>query len=164
MGASTRRLVAFAAALLLHIAAGSPTRQAPPSAPMPTSDWRQATDASSGRVYYWHVKTRQTTWIRPADFDAPPAVQPAPDAATSETVDGGTQAALAETAEPTLAVKPKVLPLHGRVAKAARGASSRLASAVRFSADEMDSSASPAKSLMKGVYLGSIFVVAAAVL
>ena len=132
---------------------------------MPTSDWRQATDAGSGRVYYWHIKTRQTTWIRPADFDAPPAAQAAPDtAAASGAADVGTQTALAETAETTLAQKPKVLPLHGRVAKAARGASSRLASAVRFGADEMDSAVSPGKSLMKGVYLGSIFVAAAAVL
>ena len=160
MGAS-RCLVAFAA-LLLHVAAAGPVRQAPPSPPMPTSEWRQATDPSSGRVYYWHVKTRQTTWIRPAELDASPAAQTVPDAAVS---DATSQTALAgETAESTRAQKPKVLPLHARFAKAATGASSRLASAVRFGSDEQDATASPGKSLRKGVYLGSIFVVAAAVL
>ena len=160
MGAS-RCLVAFAA-LLLHVAAAGPVRQAPPSPPMPTSEWRQATDPSSGRVYYWHVKTRQTTWIRPAELDAPPAAQSIPDAAAS---DGVAQTALADEAvESALAEKPKVMPLHARVGKAAKGARSRLASAVRFGSDELDATASPAKSLMKGVYLSSIFVVAAAVL
>ena len=30
--------------------------------------WRAATDAASGKTYYYHKKTKQVTWIKPRDF------------------------------------------------------------------------------------------------
>ena len=35
-----------------------------------SSEWKEATDESTGRVYYWHQRTRETTWDRPAELHA----------------------------------------------------------------------------------------------
>lgn len=42
------------------------------------SQWREAIDPSTGSAYYYHRKTRETTWIRPACLD-PPVQQPEPE-------------------------------------------------------------------------------------
>jgi hypothetical protein len=34
---------------------------------MPT-EWRAAVDAATGRTYWYHRKTRQSTWECPVDF------------------------------------------------------------------------------------------------
>lgn len=40
-------------------------------------NWREAIDPNTGAVYYYHRKTRETTWIRPACLDSPlPPVSP----------------------------------------------------------------------------------------
>ena len=43
-------------------AAGAP----PPSAAAPPSVWREVKDPNSGRSYWFHTVTKQTTWTRPA--------------------------------------------------------------------------------------------------
>eukprot|EP00756_Hemistasia_phaeocysticola_P039070 Hpha_TRINITY_DN16796_c5_g3::TRINITY_DN16796_c5_g3_i2::g.79994::m.79994 len=49
-----------------------------------TSEWKEAKDPSTGMTYYYHTRTRETTWTRPADMGpaAPSAVpvhgQPVP--------------------------------------------------------------------------------------
>ena len=39
-------------------------------------EWREAKDPKTGRTYYWHSKTRQTTWTRPSS--GTPSEAPAP--------------------------------------------------------------------------------------
>lgn len=48
-------------------------------------DWRSAVDATSGRTYWYHRKTRVSTWIRP-DFAEPTNNAPSTD---SQAVDAG---------------------------------------------------------------------------
>ena len=33
------------------------------------ADWQEATDAASGKVYFWNVATGETAWSKPADAD-----------------------------------------------------------------------------------------------
>jgi hypothetical protein len=41
-------------------------------------DWRSAVDPSSGRTYWYHRKTRESTWVRPDFPEVAEAVKPAP--------------------------------------------------------------------------------------
>lgn len=152
------------------------------------SDWKQATDPNSGRVYYWHTKTRQTTWIRPAEFDAAPAA-PSPAASKQSSQKTATQssvastlpsaatasAAASEAGQATLdeaaaqsTVADQQMPLHARAASVAGGVRSRLASAAGLGGHDDErsdkSGSSPAKALLKGLQLGGVVVAAAAVL
>eukprot|EP01031_Cornospumella_fuschlensis_P032098 gene32098-38817_t len=36
-----------------------------------TTEWRSATDAKSGRVYYYNVRTKETTWNKPLELATP---------------------------------------------------------------------------------------------
>ena len=39
-----------------------------PASASKVGPWRAATDATSGKTYYYHKKTKQVTWIKPRDF------------------------------------------------------------------------------------------------
>ena len=169
------RAVALLALVMMPLAIAGPIRQAS-SAKLP-ADWKQATDPKTGRHYYWHTKTRQTTWIRPVEMDAAPASSPAPQtaavaessasSATSVIAAGSAMADQeAEDAAPEEKQQlPPSLPIRTRAANLAGGMRSRLASAASFGHDdEASEEGGPAKSLLKGIYLSGIFVAAAAVL
>ena len=168
-------LLVLAAVFALSSAGGLRKPAVPsPSAQQQSSLWKEATDPSTGRKYYWHVKTRQTTWQRPAELDAP-APAPASAVAAIEPTAKQDAASIEPAAEPTLVEpaepllqKTRAMPLPVRAAQlAARGASRARASVASVigagDMPEPDESFVPGKTLLKGLYLSSVFAVAAAI-
>ena len=51
-----------------------PSYPPPPGSPIADTAWRELLDPTSGKMYYYHVGTRKTTWTRPADFRESPSV------------------------------------------------------------------------------------------
>ena len=53
--------------------AQTPAAASPEAGPLPPN-WREVHDPRSGRTYWYHTRTKQTTWVRPrAVADAPSA-------------------------------------------------------------------------------------------
>ena len=181
LGMNKMRGLLLAAALVALASAGGLRRTAvpPPTAQQQASQWREATDPATGRKYYWHIKTRHTTWQRPAELDAPaptpaplPAVAPIEPTAKLEptSAEPVTEPTLVEPAEPLLPLqqKPRAMPLPARAAQIAARSVSRARASVASvvglgDAPDPDESFVPGKTLLKGLYLSSVFAVAAAI-
>lgn len=121
-------------------------------APSISSQWRDAIDPSTGRTYYWNRKTRESRWERPDDEEISEA-------------DGGDASAAAEPVivEATPAAATTRMPLFSRVSDlAARGATG--VSALRKMLLDAGDGATGSSVVGKTLYLGGVFVAAAAIL
>lgn len=49
-------------------ALNSPPPATPPAAARPESPWKQYMDKNSGQPYYYNQNTKETVWLKPADF------------------------------------------------------------------------------------------------
>ena len=118
------------------------------STPSVSSEWKDAIDPTTGRMYYWNRKTRESRWDRPEDENVPEA--DGDDASATE-------AAVEET--PTVAT-----PLLSRVSDfASRSATSM--SALRKKLFETDDGTTGRGSVVgKTIYIGGVFIAAAAIL
>ena len=127
--------------------------------------WQEATDPVTGRKYYWNTGSRETTWVRPAEMDAPVAAPPAPPPSAP------VEPVIVESKAPRLTWNGPSSNLASRLATQAR---ERLASGRetidgwRAHVGAGMANANPpereGKTLTKGLYLGGALAFGAAVL
>jgi len=130
------------------------------------SDWRKAVDPGSGRTYFWHVRTRESTWQCPEELQEAPS-EPEPQSEQSEPQQDEpltlqqTQQQLASAARP---------PLLARVSGLAQGARDYVMGAstgllpFRGRSAEGDTVGTVRATLSKGACLGGVLAFGAAVL
>ena len=145
--------------LLLPHAGGTAAfaRRRSPTLVAQSTAWQSAVDPASGRTYYWHSGTRETTWVRPADMDAPASTRGAGSDAES-------------VASPRLITWNEPSGgLASQLATRTRTAVSDGLSAIgevrtRLVSDITPRGFRPGVALTKGLYLGGLLAAASAVL
>jgi hypothetical protein len=125
-----------------------------------TSDWNEAIDPKTGRTYYWHRKTRETTWINPAAAEETPAHAAESAASPSEPVSSPSADEASSSEGPQLAAA-------GSQAAAQPRAVAQLA---RLRRRVLDGTKTPRDKptsrpvALQGLYLGTVLLAAAALL
>lgn len=156
--------------LMVRIGMPSATPATSTSAKLPTgSEWRSAVDPRTGRTYYWHRQTRETTWVLPEGVESAKA---SPSSGGGEHAERDRVTPVLINPEPRQMLMPPStkLPLQARATQLAASARGRLASATSGLA-ALRSKMSDAEgegvhwpsTIVKTLYLSSVFAVAAAV-
>ena len=146
--------------LLLPHAGGTPAFALRRRSPTPVAEspaWQSAVDPASGRTYYWNTGTRETTWVRPAEMDAP--------ASTT----GAESDADPVAEQPRITWKEPSPGMASQLATRTRAAVSGGLSAMgdlrtRLVSDITPRGFRPGAALTKGLYLGGLLAAASAVL
>ena len=164
-------------------------QEPPPSAPPTEGTWRSAVDPASGRTYYWNTATRESRWTKPTtpvEAAVPPvpsavATSPEPAAAEpeSETEEEYTpgEADMEEYTinNPSRPMRLRPLPwVRARIASSTTAARTAISSISTSTSSIISSSSGSSSSsstdetrrssFVQGVYLGSLFLAAAALL
>jgi len=129
------------------------------------SDWRKAVDPGSGRTYYWHVRTRESTWQCPEELRETPLEPDAQDGQSEPQEED--KSPMQQTQQQPASAAPPVLARLSGLAQGARdfvmGAPAG-AFTVRGRSADGETAGSMRDTLAKGAYLGGVLAFGAAVL
>ena len=137
--------------------------------------WRSAVDPNSGRTYYWNTVTRETSWRLPADAalaDDPPSSEGSDSSVAEPTDEVDASSSVADTDGVSSATAAGAMPFGMRTSnffkqsasRCRQGAASVTGVFSKLRAGDSDEVPLPNAILNKGLYLSSMFAVAAVVL